>query len=242
MPKTLMRTLIKADAAIAIERGKRLKMCRGIADRTLEQLALAYNISISCLAKWERGQLRISERNAPKILNMLASEGVMCSQEWLLHGIGNPPAVSTGSIFFQKDNAELISSSPDISPELAMFNEIEFFKRNNRNAIVRTVPDESMAPVFSMGDFVGGIEIPADKYRLANGDYCIIELMNNQIFIRRFFIRKGKITLVANAEAVEMYTSSLDSGIKRVCPIIYHRKLFKYRSDSSADDKSAMAQ
>jgi hypothetical protein len=93
-----------------------------------------------------------------------------------------------------------------------------------------------------MGDFVGGIEIPTDKYPLANGDYCIVELTNDQLLIRQFFIDKGNITL--HVKALGEYGSPLSVGstIKRVCPIIFHRKLFKYMSDNSDDDIAESAQ
>lgn len=221
--------------SVAKERGRRLKICRNLANCSLQHLSSIYKMSISGLAKWERGELLISEKNAPKIVNMLVSEGVLCTEQWLLHGLGNAPTVSGGVAYFQSK----VSSDPDISdisPQLAIFSEIEFFKRHNKGSILKTVPDESMHPLFKMGDYVGGIEIHPEDYEKANGEYVIVELESGQIFIRQFFIHQGKIVLIALNMGGYPNPFFLDLPPKRLCPIVFHRKVLFHLSRKLLND------
>jgi len=221
---------------IAKERGRRLKICRNLANCSLQHLSSIYKMSISGLAKWERGELLISEKNAPKIVNMLISEGVLCTEEWLLHGLGNAPTVSGGVAYFQNEVSNSNQDINDISPQLAIFSEIEFFRRNNKGSILKTVPDESMHPLFKMGDYVGGIEILPEDYEKANGEYVIVELENGQLFIRQLFIHQGKIVLTALNMGEHMNPLFLDLPPKRLCPIVFHRKVLCYLSRKPLND------
>ena len=217
---------------IARERGKRLKLCRTLADRTLQQLSSAHNISISCLAKWESGDLSITERNVQKITNLLLVEGVLCSAEWLLYGRGLPPSVGEGFVFAPR---EYPTAQPPLPySQLGIFSEIEFFKKNNSKAVIKAVHDDSMHPVFSKGDFVGGIEIPPQKYEDAKGDYCIVESANGKLVIGQLFIQENKVTLMAPGRGNHKNPLCMEPHPRRVCPIIFHRKPFRYTDYSQA--------
>ena len=76
--------------------------------------------------------------------------------QWLLDGNGKSPAL------LDSEFAPYPTIDNGIAPLLAQENtiqkEVDFFKTNNPNAIVIMVSDDTMEPVYSSGDFVGGIQ------------------------------------------------------------------------------------
>lgn len=70
------------------ERGSRLKHCRTMLGKTLMELGVANQVSIGSLSNWESGSSPITEKNIHKIISLLAAEGLICSKEWLLDGMG----------------------------------------------------------------------------------------------------------------------------------------------------------
>lgn len=211
-----------------VERGKRFKLCRTMAGKSLRELAVINKMSYSNLAQYERGKLLISEKNVERFLNMLLSENIFCSKEWLLSGEGEFPR-HLGSATDTNNNKVLHHKFlPDISGEFLVFNELELFKSNNPKALVKCVSDDSMFPLFDIGDYVGGIPVDPSFYTKLNGYSCIIEFPNSNQLIRKFFIDKNKVMLIAK-NLKSKYNPTLEdiSGIN-IYPIIYHRKVFKF--------------
>lgn len=176
---------------------KRFSYCRRILiNKSITQLSRNHSFGYSTLIKWEKGALAITPKNITKIVQMFNIEGVICSEEWLLYGKGKDPS------FVQKDRNvatfhNLDSSDPTNTTEhIRIFNEVEFFKRNNENPMVRLIVDEAMSPLYRLGDYVGGIKIEPQLYSLMNHRNCIINIPSQRCYIRQFFkTEKGCILL-----------------------------------------------
>src|SRR5476649_2339998 len=77
------------------ESGNRLKHCRTLLKKTLQELGTAHQISVGSLSNWESGVSPISEKNVHKIISLLATEGLICTKEWLLKATGDTPYLYT---------------------------------------------------------------------------------------------------------------------------------------------------
>jgi len=162
------------------DQAKRLKLLRKISGLTIHQLSTKYNLSESTIKYWEsESGGKISEKGAHKIIEAMRKEGVQCSSHWLLQGIGAYPQlidVRVGSTLPLNEN---------ISDEMQLNREIDFFCQQNQNVITITLTDDSLEPLFSNQDTVGGIRIFSDDIKKCIGKICIIETEDNQIVVKK---------------------------------------------------------
>lgn len=219
---------------IAHERGRRLKTCRVLLNKTLQELAHTHNISYSTLSSWERGAIAISEKNIEKIISILNSEGLHCSKEWILEEKGKPPHKYGETILFQAKNSNS-SSVSDISPQLAIFNEIEFFKRNNKGCLVKIVDDDSMHPHYKAGDYIGGLELPVELYHKLNGELCIVDLKDKHM-IRRVLIKPPEVILISSNMTDYPEFRVLNLANVKLYPIVFHRRNVSYTLLDDSND------
>ena len=117
---------------------------------------------------------------------------------------------------------------PLLAQENTIQKEIEFFKTNNPNAVVIMVSDDAMEPVYSNGDFVGGIQYrDLKKIEACVGHDCIIEI-GEGTFFRRLMKRKNGFSLVCvNAQTETDEPVIFAKNILAATPIIWHRWKFK---------------
>src|SRR5687768_14783156 len=101
-----------------IERGNRLKFCRGMLQKTLKDLGATHQVSVGSLSNWESGTSSITEKNVYKIISLLAEEGLICSKEWLLEGTGEAPYLYSSPIPQDENKKE---ESFDLTPQFIFF-------------------------------------------------------------------------------------------------------------------------
>ena len=209
-----------------ISAGRRIKMTRTLAGISRKDLETTHGISMHTLQSWELGRNPITEKSASKLIEIFHSRGVSCSSQWILEGLGKSPAL-LGSEFAQYPPLDK-NISPLFAQENTIQQEIEFFKTHNPNAIVIMVSDDTMKPLYSNGDFVGGIQYvdPLKIDECADHD-CIIELSDGTYF-RRLVKRKDGYALVClNAQTESEEPVIFCKKILAATPIICHRWKFK---------------
>ena len=203
--------------------GKRFRFCRRLIDKTIDDLSKTYNIGCSTLTKWESGALAITTKNISKIIRMLNAEGLICSEEWLLYGTGVSP-----SIIENLENIEDLKNLdskklPDVAKHIKIFNEVEFFKRNNKNSIVKMIVDDAMSPFYRIGDYVGGVKIEPQFYDSINHKNCIIILPSKRIYIRQFFKTEKSFILLPFQTSDVFPPIILENQFFDLYLISYHR-------------------
>lgn len=218
MTRNQVVTSIMIDRS-AQEIGKRLKFCRNLLGKTLREFASAASISYATLSRYERGMLKISKKSIGKIIHLFLSQGIICSEEWLLHGKGEMPLLER-----REENNNPLNEQGDITNAFITFNELSFIQKNIPNIVIRCVEDNSMYPAFQIGDYVAGYPIAKKDLSTLNGEYCIVKLPDKKIVVRQFFIKDGLIALIP----INIKECSEPIYIKEphqeVYPITYHRK------------------
>lgn len=205
--------------------GRRIKTARSLAGISRKDLENKHGISMHTLQSWELGRNPLTEKAASKLVEIFHSTGVSCSAQWLLEGTGKSPSLLASEF------APYPTLDKDIAPLFAQENsiqkEIEFFKTNNPNAIVIMVSDDTMEPIYSKGDFVGGIQyMNAADIDECVGHDCIIEI-GDGIFFRRLVKRKNGYALVClNAQTEIEDPVMFSKKILAATPVIWHRWKF----------------
>lgn len=203
-----------------MNRANRLKQCRGMLKKTLKELGQAHQISIGALSNWESGASPISEKNVHKIISLLATEGLICTKEWLLEGTGEPPYLLSSSCAFEARNDE----SFDITSQFLIYKEIESFKKTHPEMLLTLVRDEGMSPFLRIGDYVGGPIISREAYPKESGNICIVETEKNQFLVRQFVLQKGHIFLLSMNQGTEVPLLFLEHEPLCVAPMTFMRR------------------
>lgn len=215
-----------AKELIAIERGKRLRICRGYTGLNIKEFCQKYDFNSITFGRWEKGnKVSLNEKNVDKVCHALLKEGIICTAAWLLEGVGPAPQERTGQHLFQE--RDLDKTSKALSA-LLIFSEMEVFQDNNENAITSVTDDLSMAPFYDLGDYVGGIKLDPSEYELADKKNCLIKLSgSNKIILRNVQFSGSKIILTAtnpNPPYSQPIILEEHSPPQIIAPVVFHRK------------------
>src|SRR3989338_5511263 len=71
--------------------GERLKAIRTFVQSIRKEFCKKTGISEHTLRSWEKNTVPLTRNGALRICELLATEGILCTPEWLLKGIGTPP-------------------------------------------------------------------------------------------------------------------------------------------------------
>jgi hypothetical protein len=161
-----------------------------------------HEINRYTMQSWENG-LHVSKgKNVEKFTQALAREGIACTAEWLIDGVGEPArpfnAVSVESCF---------PETPDLSKEALT------------SLITLHIQDQAMEPQFRVGDQVLGLDISHDLKR-AHQKLVIVKLSEQRQVLRKAIVFKDHLILLANDSRVPTFSLSLPATIYE---IVWHR-------------------
>ncbi len=169
--------------ATAEARGKRLKIVRVMAGLPRREFEEKYGISASTIQSWEAAKAGgLTKKGVIRILEVLKQEGVFCTMDWLLSGVGVSPQ-PTGMRMPQMH--EEPASHQVVDEEEVIEQELLAFRALNPDTIDMQVVDDGMSPHFKQGDCVAGKVRSNDAIRDTVGLDCIVQTANNQILLRR---------------------------------------------------------
>ncbi len=197
----------------SIERSKRLITVRKMTNLSRESIEQKYDLSASTLQAWETPkQGGLTQKGAKRIVEILEKEGIQCSTDWLLDGIGIGPQV----IGADKSDSES-----------ALVSEILTFRTHNLDATDMVVKDDGMEPFYCIGDYVGGKQRQGDAIPTAIGKNCIVETSEGETLLR--YLRSGSkphhyTLLCLNAETTLTHSVLSDVELRSAAPVIWHRK------------------
>ncbi|MBP6103592.1 MAG: helix-turn-helix transcriptional regulator [Gammaproteobacteria bacterium] len=205
----------------ALERGKRIKLARHLANLTRKDMLENYDINPNTIHAWEKGINCLTERNAQKLSEAFQGRGLAITKEWLLYGDDPRSALSTAT----NTDAQVIADVLSIRGDLKIVEELDYFRQNNPHALSAMVTDEALLPFFYSGDYVGGIPLFAKELQHLIGEFCIISSESSDVLIRKIFQHKqgniftiGGINPFAKLEGPDYF----DCAIQSAAPITRH--------------------
>jgi len=208
-------------------RGKRLKTARMMTGLTRNALEKKYEISASTIQSWEAAKAGgLTERGVHRILPVLHKEGVTCTAEWLLHGIGNGPQPTNIPLSLSPQEED-VSVNRELSEDKAITQELLAFRHLHAGATDLVVLDNGMEPHYHIGDYVAGVRRTKEKITEALDTDCVVQTQENIILFRR--LKKGSqlglynlICLNPNTNVFE--TTLYDQELISAAPVIWHRR------------------
>lgn len=219
----------------AESRGKRLKSLRMMTGLSRKALDEKFNISASTIQSWEDAKAGgLTEKGARRVIMVFKKEGIRCSLDWLLYGIGYPPQLSN-KLFDEGEEGEGESgrgapahASGEVANEdRAIINELLVFRQNNPDAVEYIISDDGMSPHYNPGDYVAGKRRTGKAIESVIGYDCVVETMENEILFRRLKPgnKPGTFNLVStNLESTVKEPLMYNREILNAAPAIWHRR------------------
>ncbi len=205
----------------ALERGKRIKLARHLANLTRKDMLEHYGINPNTLHAWEKGTNGLTEENAQKLFDAFQAKGLSISKEWLLYGEDPRSSLSSAP----QTQTQAMTDVLSIRGDLKIFEEIDYFRHNNPHAISAMVGDEALLPLFYAGDYVGGIQLFGKELKSLTGAFCIITTENKDVLIRKIFKhQQGNVFTVGAINPVAQLTGPdyFECAIRAAAPITRH--------------------
>jgi hypothetical protein len=204
--------------------GARFRSARSLVpDLNRKSFCERYGINRYTMQSWENG-LHVSKgKNVEKFIEALTREGVYCTSEWLIEGIGesakpllginHPPSLTTdthGRELISGHHGKLDSIIDKLSEAHAEIDDA---------LICFRLQDDAMAPKFLTGDVVFGRSIAEDDKPSVHQKYCIIELGLHRLIVRKVLCTKEGFLLLALDERLPTFTLNLNS---QLFEIVWH--------------------
>lgn len=216
----------------------RLKYVRKLVRLSRPAIEEKYHLSAATLKAWENGQAPLTAKGIKRCIDIYRKEGVILNKEWIMTGEGLSPKLSLDmSHYFAselqypaRDNKGLVKEE-NLLPyskddNAAILREADFFKKLYPDAIVLTVTNDDMEPVYQIGDYVGGRFRYGDDIATALKRNCIVRLKTGELLIRRIY--KSNIGKYYNLACINPTCSAeepilFNIDIECAAPIIWHR-------------------
>jgi transcriptional regulator with XRE-family HTH domain len=199
----------------------RIRYVRSLLGVTLNDFEKKFGIKKTTASKWEQGISPISHRFAGQLVDILASQNILCTIEWIIHGKGSLPKHITND-----------STEKNIMPVDSGFEgitrDLDYYVKNYKNFITLTITDESMAPIFTPGCYVGGCEIDIKDIKNYLDKPCIVVTDDGKKRLRRIGLQKGVYFIYGiNFSASGQACIEYDVKFQKVAPLIWMRYTLK---------------
>lgn len=229
MADKVEQEVFSPEAEARAERVKNLRKALGRLSRT--KFANRLKIPRGTLQNWEEMRFGgLSEKGAKRLVKGLQSIGIGCTVAWLMHGVGDAPAILNSINNLLYDSQELTHEEDIIAQELKIFHQL------NPNAVDTIITDESMLPCFKLGDHVAGRRYFEKDIEEAIGQPCIVQTTdpNTGTLVRLVEPgnRKGLYTLTCTNSSTQGEKATLhDIKLFSAAPILWIRRkgtVFKF--------------
>lgn len=208
-------------------RAKRVRRLRNMANLSRLAMCEKEGIKFDTLVGWEVARHGgLTEKGALKVINRVKTEGVCCTLNWLLHGMGAGPIVTANFNEIQESLSKKTQSLDDEDKQIT--EELLFFRQNNPDAIELRIDDEGMSPFYNRGDYVAGIKRYKDKLTTLIGLDCIVQPIHGELLLRRVLAGGDANTYnlaCTNINAAELQQIfSPNVPLAYAAPVIWHRR------------------
>ena len=161
-------------------RASRLKRMRRLTFLSRKEFAKKHDFSPGTLQNWETARFGgLTEKGARLILKAFKQEGIFCSYEWLMLGVGEGPVFTKSTL---RGMRETTASRPVSDGGVGQ--ELKFFMQVHHGAVSVQLPDDSLEPYMSKGDWLAGVPCNAARRDEIIGKLCILELKEGGRVVR----------------------------------------------------------
>ncbi len=208
-------------------RGKRVRSARMLSGLSRKQFHEKYKIHENTLKSWEipdKDQTGLTEKGAYRFIEALKLEGISCSIDWLLFGKGGGPKLENIHA-----NELILPEFPEISTDQdeAILREVQFFLDTNPNSVAVIISDNSMFPLYEIGDYIGGYKRTGENIIQFSNFNCIIQATDGTSYIGKYFPTEKPDLF----RLIQLNCTSISSTIPEklieidfVAPVVWHRK------------------
>lgn len=172
------------------QRGNRVRILRTALRLSRRAFAEKYGLPRGTLQNWEDGRFGgLTERGAMQLVEIMRQEGLYCSVEWLLHGIGEGPQLANAIYEAPALKPLAIQDIPlerlNYQERMFINEELDLFRKHYHPHVVDLwVSDDTMAPQFNQGDMVAGRKRYKQDIATLVGQICIVQLSEGSILLR----------------------------------------------------------
>jgi len=227
-PGSKLESLKESPEATAKCKGERLRRVRHLANLSREAFCESNDINITTLISWEVGRFGgLSSKGASKVIARVADEGVFCTIEWLLCGVGAGPEVRVDYKKSKKIADDKRMESGSIDEVKVILEELMLFRRHTPHSTDYIVDDEAMMPYYQIGDYVAGSMFFGDDINRLFGINCIIHTKDGRLLVRQLQHGPSKFSynliptnFTDKVKDIIVYDVQLTSA----APIIWHRR------------------
>lgn len=219
--------MAKSSTELSKKKGKRLQQAREMVRFNRKDAAKIAEVSVHTYKGWEVGKYDgLPEKRAKKLLPALEAEGLECTLEWIMHGIGEKPKKIRG---YQVETASKTLSVKSASTKTNITDELKLFCQNCKNPLYLTLTDDAMSPQFMPGDIVAGEIVPKRVYKNLIGAPCIIQLKTGKILLRQLQLssEKGCYDLICSNAETKLPFCLSNVEIADLAIILWHRREVK---------------
>lgn len=220
----------KLTEVLVSARAERLRQVRKMVGATLEEVPHSFGISKHTFYAWESGRNPIRSRVVPTLISAFRKAGVYCSEDWLTEGEGiSPRFMNERTDFISDEESSNSVAWESVHSELGVVAEIHTFQTVNKGTDVRLISDDAMAPLYNLGEYVGGVKRMGEEIASHALNYnCIVKTVEGDCCVRR--VTRGaepnRYTLVClnpNAQVEDPLLYNVE--LEWAAPILWHRKL-----------------
>ncbi len=166
-------------------RGERVAVLRRMTRLSRRLVQQKYGISKTTLQGWEEGKGNgLTEKGAKKLISALKADGVHCSYEWLMFGVGAAPQ-TIGRFGSENFSSTEIDDLSQAEQNEFIADELQLFHQHYETAIDFIVADDGMEPRFIQGEYVAGCRKHLDAIEKCIGLDCIVQTSEGDVLLRR---------------------------------------------------------
>jgi hypothetical protein len=209
--------------------GDRFRYARELCPLNRTDFCNKYDLNLYTVQSWELGRSLSRTTNVLKFIEALATEGILCSEAWLMEGIGPIPSLASspgGGNFappitprqlYKKSN-NLYESL--VQKEIALF--CDHSLKMGMDGVVIQISDDAMSPDYEVGEFIGAWRVRQDQINHFHFVVCLVETIHNHFLVRRLLREQDSYILMALNQEVPLIR--LDQ-VKSVAEIIWRRRI-----------------
>ena len=207
-------------------RASRLKRMRRLTFMSRKEFAKKHAFSPGTLQNWVTARFGgLTEKGARLILKAFKAEGIFCTYEWLMLGVGDGPVFAKhndapGLLVGGREHVE--QKRPGIAQEM------KFFLQLHHGAICAQMKDDSLQPYVDKGDWLGGVACNIARQAEIQGRLCIVEFEDGVRMVRyiKQISANGSVVFVsANPFSDAQNLHGCSQVIKKIAPVVWRRKV-----------------
>ena len=159
----------------------RLKRVRNLGNLTRRDIEDRYGINLNTYKGWELARHGgLSRKGAKQIVEILQNNGVMCSIEWLLYGVGEKPQlIDQFEVREETAGYDTTLNNSEVDKQI-----IQVFKHGYKDTIDLIIDDDGMEPYYSIGEWVLGVKRFGKEIKKFVNKNCIVQTASESVMLR----------------------------------------------------------